>query len=275
MFKLDENSRHVSIFAPKILSDNAKEVKLPTSLFGTKKVSLNLRKNLKNTAKVQSKSIGKRGSRKMFIFGNYDKYYNYRNSREKWEDARLSVLKRSWFKNKKCLDIGCNAGIFTIQIASLFRCAHILGVDIDQNLVMRARANVIEMERKQKTDVALKLNKNRKFLLPSAAMKALPTEEKTSIVSEESLVSSTMQSSSDSSFLLPKLIKNISSTADTASTESKSLEKRQKFPKNISFTHGDILGLDLKASDTCSPPFDVVLVYLSRNGYILTGLIKG
>lgn len=32
------------------------------------------------------------------------------------EDPRLKVFKKEWFQDKKCLDIGCNSGIITIQI---------------------------------------------------------------------------------------------------------------------------------------------------------------
>lgn len=36
------------------------------------------------------------------------------------EDPRLKVFKKEWFEGKDCLDIGCNAGIITIQIGSYF-----------------------------------------------------------------------------------------------------------------------------------------------------------
>lgn len=36
------------------------------------------------------------------------------------EDPRLKVLKKEWFEDKDCLDIGCNSGIITIQIGNKF-----------------------------------------------------------------------------------------------------------------------------------------------------------
>lgn len=81
-------------------------------------------------------------------FGNYDRYYEYRvrdnrcrsgNREEIWKDNRLSILKREWFYGKRCLDVGCNAGYLTINIALKYRCSYMLGVDIDPSLVGKAR----------------------------------------------------------------------------------------------------------------------------------------
>ena len=45
-----------------------------------------------------------------YRYGNYDKYYGYRNSGAFEKDVRLSLLKGEWFKGKDCLDIGSNTG---------------------------------------------------------------------------------------------------------------------------------------------------------------------
>jgi hypothetical protein len=34
-----------------------------------------------------------------------------------WWDPRLSVLREEWFRDKHCLDIGCNTGHFTLTMA--------------------------------------------------------------------------------------------------------------------------------------------------------------
>lgn len=39
------------------------------------------------------------------------------------------------FENKKVLDIGCNSGFITIEIAKLFHPISILGIDIDAGLI--------------------------------------------------------------------------------------------------------------------------------------------
>jgi 7SK snRNA methylphosphate capping enzyme len=49
----------------------------------------------------------------------------------------------SWFEGKRALDIGCNSGAVTIEIAERFRPKHIMGLDIDPSLIAKARANVI------------------------------------------------------------------------------------------------------------------------------------
>ncbi|KAJ0043791.1 hypothetical protein Pint_17856 [Pistacia integerrima] len=51
------------------------------------------------------------------------------------EDLRLKVFKKEWFQCKNGLDIGCNSGIITIQIAKTFQCRRILGIDIDSSKI--------------------------------------------------------------------------------------------------------------------------------------------
>ena len=86
-----------------------------------------------------------RRPRRCFPYGNYDAYYNYRYVGVDGEqgtsplDPRLLALEEAWFRGKDVLDIGCNAGQFTANIASRFGVRSMLGVDIDASLVMRAQ----------------------------------------------------------------------------------------------------------------------------------------
>lgn len=82
-----------------------------------------------------------RNKDRKFMYGNYDTYYNYRNPGEA-EDPRLKVMKREWFDGRRCLDIGCNSGAVTIEVAKSFSPRHIMGVDIDKFLVVKARSNL-------------------------------------------------------------------------------------------------------------------------------------
>ena len=66
--------------------------------------------------------------------GNYKKYYVARHA-SGGLDSRLQLLDEAWFRGKKCLDIGCNDGTFTRQIARMFGCAYMLGIDIDSRLI--------------------------------------------------------------------------------------------------------------------------------------------
>lgn len=79
--------------------------------------------------------------RKKFVYGNYNKYYGYRNPGAS-EDLRIRVFKPEWFKGKCVLDLGCNSGHLTLYIAKMFQPAHILGLDIDGDLVYGARKNI-------------------------------------------------------------------------------------------------------------------------------------
>lgn len=79
--------------------------------------------------------------RKKFQYGNYNKYYGYRNPGAS-EDLRIRFLKPEWFKGKDVLDLGCNSGHLTLYIAKMFQPAHILGLDIDGDLVFGARQNI-------------------------------------------------------------------------------------------------------------------------------------
>ncbi|KAG7023603.1 putative RNA methyltransferase [Cucurbita argyrosperma subsp. argyrosperma] len=85
-------------------------------------------------AEAELKQNPKRRKKHAFPYGNYQSYYGYRLGQKFVEDPRLKVFKKEWFEGKDCLDIGCNSGMVTIQIARKFNCRRILGVDIDPDL---------------------------------------------------------------------------------------------------------------------------------------------
>ncbi|KAK4280918.1 hypothetical protein QN277_012471 [Acacia crassicarpa] len=91
----------------------------------------------RNPAKNNSKK-----RKKVSPWGNYWNYYGYRIGQDLEEDPRLKVFRKEWFEGKDCLDIGCNNGTITIQIAKKFLCRSILGIDIDYNLVQDADRNL-------------------------------------------------------------------------------------------------------------------------------------
>ncbi|KAJ8281892.1 hypothetical protein COCON_G00044110 [Conger conger] len=82
-----------------------------------------------------------RRKQQKFQYGNYNKYYGYRNLGLS-EDPRLRVLKPEWFRGKAVLDLGCNTGHMTLTIATNWHPARILGLDIDGGLVHAARQNI-------------------------------------------------------------------------------------------------------------------------------------
>lgn len=81
---------------------------------------------------------------KKFIYGNYNRYYGYRCEKNV-EDVRLNALVQyeELFNGKEILDIGCNDGSLTVALAKRLPITFISGIDIDANLISRARRNVV------------------------------------------------------------------------------------------------------------------------------------
>ncbi|XP_072548784.1 7SK snRNA methylphosphate capping enzyme [Salminus brasiliensis] len=80
--------------------------------------------------------------KKKFQYGNYDKYYGYRNP-GLTEDPRMHTLKPEWFRGKEVLDLGCNTGRLTLSIAKTWQPSRIVGLDIDGSLIHAARKNIL------------------------------------------------------------------------------------------------------------------------------------
>lgn len=78
-----------------------------------------------------------------FIYGNYNRYYGYRNVNTNFKDIRIDAFANHMelFENKEILDIGCNDGLITISIAHDFHPKRIIGIDIDRNLIKSAQEN--------------------------------------------------------------------------------------------------------------------------------------
>lgn len=49
------------------------------------------------------------------------RYYNSRRSGDVMDDPRMKLFQREWFEGKHVLDIGCNSGELTIELARTFR----------------------------------------------------------------------------------------------------------------------------------------------------------
>lgn len=89
----------------------------------------------------QSLSKAHEKKEKLFIYGNYNRYYGYRNPNSS-QDLRLKCFKKEWFEGKDVLDLGCNVGHVTLTIARDFNPHVILGMDIDTALIKAARNNL-------------------------------------------------------------------------------------------------------------------------------------
>ncbi|GAA5826784.1 hypothetical protein JCM11251_002893 [Rhodosporidiobolus azoricus] len=84
--------------------------------------------------------------------GNYKSYYVRRRSAFPVAttassgsldapDPRLALLPANAFKGKKVLDVGCNSGLVTVEVAQRWGAAKVTGVDVDTELVRAAKGN--------------------------------------------------------------------------------------------------------------------------------------
>lgn len=78
-----------------------------------------------------------------FQYGNYNRYYGYRNSHPEM-DPRLTVFsqRKELFIGKDVLDIGCNIGHITLSVARDLSARSVTGIDIDRTLINIARKNI-------------------------------------------------------------------------------------------------------------------------------------
>ncbi|KAF4319847.1 hypothetical protein BBO99_00004928 [Phytophthora kernoviae] len=90
--------------------------------------------------------------------GNFRSYYTYRlgqkHQGELEDDPRLAALDKNWFEGKRGLDIGCNSGEFTITIARHLEPSYLLGIDVDPQLVSRARGHLKDIMRQEQIEKA-------------------------------------------------------------------------------------------------------------------------
>lgn len=78
-----------------------------------------------------------------FKYGNYRNYYFKRLGSEN-TDIRLELMEQhpEYFKDKRILDIGCNSGWLTVNVAKKLQPKIIMGIDIDAQLINTARRDV-------------------------------------------------------------------------------------------------------------------------------------
>ncbi|KAH7910684.1 Bicoid-interacting protein 3-domain-containing protein [Hygrophoropsis aurantiaca] len=69
------------------------------------------------------------------VHGNYHGYYSKRPS---IRDPRLALLPADFFQAKRVLDVGCNEGWVTCEIAQTWGASQVIGVDIDDTLIRAA-----------------------------------------------------------------------------------------------------------------------------------------
>lgn len=162
-----------------------------------------------------------------FIYGNYDHYYGYRNSRQ-WEDARMTFFDPCWFESKAVLDLGCNAGLLSILVASTdgFAPSRVVGIDIDQKLIAQAKE---------------KLQQRANFIAAQEQRTRKKTAFNDAPISSLSRFAAASASSRSRGASIPP--SDAPAAAAAAATS---------FPSNVSFELGDLLTSPF-------PPSDVIL----------------
>lgn len=81
--------------------------------------------------------------------GNYTSYYTFRS--QNIPDPRLTQLGSFVQGRKKILDLGCNAGKLTLELATHFSASQVVGVDLDSGLIAsahEAKAAALKVEQK-------------------------------------------------------------------------------------------------------------------------------
>ncbi|XP_058831693.1 7SK snRNA methylphosphate capping enzyme bin3 [Topomyia yanbarensis] len=111
---------------------------------------------------VEPNSKSKSQNDTKYHYGNYDRYYGYRNLNE-FIDVRLKVFLRNpyLFRDKDVLDIGCNVGLMTIAVAKMLHTKSITGIDIDSKLIAKARRNLTTHVRVPSEHVKVKKEGNK------------------------------------------------------------------------------------------------------------------
>ncbi|KAL7414971.1 Bicoid-interacting protein 3-domain-containing protein [Mrakia frigida] len=75
-------------------------------------------------------------------YGNYSRYYSKRQVSLINGDPRVALLPPAWVKGKRVLDIGCNSGQVSVEIAQKLDPAQVVGVDIDPQLIKSANTHL-------------------------------------------------------------------------------------------------------------------------------------
>lgn len=86
----------------------------------------------------QGHATSKRTTRNK-IYGNYQSYHRKLGGSGGGGDPRLALVPSDWLRDRLVLDVGCNAGAVTLEVALSKAPERITGVDIDPDLIKKAR----------------------------------------------------------------------------------------------------------------------------------------
>lgn len=112
--------------------------------------------------KICDKSTNFKPESIKYQFGNFSSKYRGLKTLFSFSDVRLTVFLRHayLFKDKDILDIGCNVGHMTISVAQKLHPKSIVGIDIDKNLISRARKNLTHFQQIPENELCSKYKYN-------------------------------------------------------------------------------------------------------------------
>ncbi|KAH8310636.1 hypothetical protein KR044_002318 [Drosophila immigrans] len=107
------------------------------------------RLQLDNKATNNNNNKQKQNKNETFMYGNYKQYYGKRILDKDFHDIRLDVFatQPELFRGKQLLDIGCNSGHLSIQIARQFEAKSLVGLDIDRSLTHDGQMAIVNIKR--------------------------------------------------------------------------------------------------------------------------------
>ncbi|GLD95492.1 hypothetical protein PINS_up004169 [Pythium insidiosum] len=174
--------------------------------------------------------------------GNFRSYYNYRlgphdHGEVVVDDPRLAVLSKDWFAGKRGLDVGCNSGDLTVAIAKKFEPAYLLGIDVDPQLIARARGQLKDIMQREQLQGALE----------AVATSATRSDDATDAATDSSAEAAPSHDESKTSAMVtdvPLSFKLWKTPAHSKTSAPKVLGKvalGSEFPRNVVFKREDIV----------------------------------
>ncbi|CAH0768359.1 unnamed protein product [Bemisia tabaci] len=198
-----------------------------------------------------------------FHYGNYNRYYGYRNPHFE-TDPRIKCFtkRRELFFDKDVLDIGCNIGHITLTIARDFGARSIVGLDIDKKLIQVARTNIKHYINCVNSPSNPHFTPERNESIPSESTSAAPVSSTASSTTPLEAGPSTstappeLSTKQETTNFFPISMPIIYGPLQVPGTSS---SHRKGFPHNVSFVQGNyVLDSDVLVSME-QPQFDVIL----------------
>jgi len=184
--------------------------------------------------------------------GNYKGYYKMRQD----SNVRLQYLSESWFRNKTCLDIGCNDGQFCIAIAESYDPSFILGIDPDFVLIDSAQSRLKRLVYSHKSNAKTSTSTNDKeeevgnvtntvAKVPPLRMSFLPRALAVKMPVAKRLAP----------------IVTVEAVSSTTTLKKDAVLTKSSFPHNIAFKARDIFDVSCTLNSQLEGKYDVVTCF--------------